>query len=189
MLLEVIGIIAVGGLAYGLFKSGKKGDQPTNDSENRDKGEPYLSQYLTFGNHLYRQKGEVSKVVLRNPKKHIVRTIIEDDGRINGFPGFEHSELIASYLDDVSDKPYVRFRSEFEKTENGFMFCWQIQPDGRYWEDDDGFGSESGAELILYAYLNDEGVFTSKFKIYSYGVTKYYNTDMEDAAAQKLKER
>lgn len=154
--------------------------------EKKDYGsEPTFSQWITYGDHLYRQKGEVAEVIFTNPKKNIKRTIIDDDGVIIDFPGFEHPELIERYLKDVSDAPCVRFRSEFEKTEDAFMFLWEIQPDGRYWEDDDGFGAESGAELILYAYLNDEGVFTSKFRIYSYGVTEYFGTDLEDAKASE----
>lgn len=184
MILEIVGVLAAGGLVYGLLKSGNK-NQSTQEYDNTEQGEPHLNQYVTYGNHLYRQKGKIAKVVLTNPQKHITRTIIEDDGCINNFPGFEHPELITGLLDDVSDKPYVQFRSEFEKTDNGFMFCWQIQPDGRYWEDEDGFGAGNGAELILYTYLNDEGVFTSKFRIYSYGVTKYFGTDLEDVEVEK----
>lgn len=180
MFFEILGVLAVGGLAYALVKQEKP--DTSGDDEREDL---HLTQYVTFGDHLYRQKGEVAEVILKNPKKHISRTIIEDNGHIVAFPGFEHPSLIASYLDDTSDRPFVKFRSEFDETDDGFMFRWEIQPDGRYW-DDDGFGSTNAAELILYAYLNDRGIFTSKFRIYSYGVTKYFGTDREDIEAQKL---
>lgn len=190
MLLEILGVLATGGLVCGIIKSGnnKKEMPQKSNSDDEPNDKLHLSQYVTHGNHRYREKGEVAEVILTNPQKNIVRTIIEDNGRINNFPGFEHPELIACYLEDVSDGPYVRFRSDFEKTEDGYMFCWEIQPDGRYWADEDGFGFGKGEELILYAYLNDEGLFTSKFKIYTYGVTRYFGTDLEDAEAKKQKE-
>ena len=39
------------------------------------------------------------------------------------------------------------------------------QPDGRYFEDDDGFGAEKCEEIILYAYLNEKGRVVTPFSI------------------------
>ena len=50
---------------------------------------------------------------------------------------------------------------------------WQIQPDGRYWEDDDGFGGSPDEEVTLYAFLDEEGNFDGPFRIYQVGMRKY----------------
>ena len=122
-----------------------------------------------------------------NAQKGIRKQIIARDGKIIDFPGFEHHRLVLSHLEDVSDSAYVRFASHFEKTPQGtFMFIWDIQPDGRYWADGDGYGAEKGQEVRLYTYLDDEGHFTAPFCIYSIGVEKYFGTDREEKEALKL---
>lgn len=34
-----------------------------------------------------------------------------------------------------------------------FPFEWTVQPDGRYWADEDGFGMELDREIIIHGYL------------------------------------
>ncbi len=51
-------------------------------------------------------------------------------------------------------EPYVRYRNVFEKMPDGrIMMIWQVQPDGRYWADDDGFGGSNDSEVHLYHIL------------------------------------
>ena len=45
------------------------------------------------------------------------------------------------------------------------LFKWMYQPDGRYFEDDDGFGAENCEKIILYAYLNEKGRFVTPFAL------------------------
>ena len=54
------------------------------------------------------------------------------------------------------------------------MMIWQIQPDGRYWEDEDGFGGPSDSEICLYAFIDEMGYFREKFRIYSYGAKCFF---------------
>lgn len=129
----------------------------------------------------------------QNKKDAPVRTlsdiVIGEDGKINGFPGFEHPELVRYYLDDVSDSPYVRFYSGFKKTKDGrTIMIWMIQPDGRYWADDDGFGGSGSLEVQLYAYIDENGKFMSKFRIYSLGIKDYFGTDLEEKSYEKFLE-
>ena len=63
---------------------------------------------------------------------------------------------------------------------------WEIQPDGRYWADGDGFGAESDYEIQLYSYLDVQGKFTAPFRIYSIGTTKFIGTDLENKMKQEL---
>lgn len=55
----------------------------------------------------------------------------------------------------------------YNDTENGQILVWTVQPDGRYWADDDGFDMDD--EINLYAYVDDDGDFLSKFRIYDIG--------------------
>lgn len=55
------------------------------------------------------------------------------------------------------------------------MMLWQIQPDGRYWGDDDGFLMEGDPEVTLYAFLDEKVDFDGPFRICSVGVKKYFD--------------
>ena len=43
-------------------------------------------------------------------------------------------------------------------------FFWMVQPDGRYWEDEDGFGAEKNIEITLLAKFDKNGKFVTKFQ-------------------------
>lgn len=138
---------------------------------------PELSQWTTFGNHLYRRKGEVAAVEFVNEEYGIRKLIVDDNGYILNYPGLENPE---EWLDAWESKrelvPQIRFRTDFERTEdNTILMVWEIQPDGRYWEDEDGFGGESDLEILLYTYLDEKGNFTAPFRAYKIGTKKLYN--------------
>lgn len=40
---------------------------------------------------------------------------------------------------------------------------WLVQPDGRYFEDEDGFGAEHCSEIYLYSKMNTKGQFLCPF--------------------------
>lgn len=142
-----------------------------------------FSQTCTFGNHLYRREGEVAEVVFENPGLGIRRVIVNDSGRILGFPGIAHPELVSQYSKGHLNKQ-VRYRSAFRRLGDRYAMIWQIQPDGRYWEDDDGFGGTSDDEIELYARLDEEGKFIEPFRFYSIGMNNFYGTDIEDEIAR-----
>lgn len=130
-----------------------------------------LSQYVTFGAHLYRQRGEVAEVVFTHKSRHIAKTIIDDYGNIRDFPGFDEPEKIRKCLGDGKlPEPVIRFRTDFEREPDGrFLMIWEIQPDGRYWEDEDGFGGTSDIEVRLYSHIDESGRFTEPFRLYNAG--------------------
>lgn len=126
----------------------------------------YLTAEVTYGMHPYRSKDEDSSVYFVDETRGIRKMIIDSCGNIQNFPGvrkedFWVKEVAPNYL-----KEQVRFRSAFEKRENGWIFLWQIQPDGWYWADEGGFGAENDSEVILYTYLDMNGDFTGPFQIY-----------------------
>lgn len=138
---------------------------------------PQLSQWTTFGNHLYRSKGEVAAVEFVNEEYGIRKLIVDDNGYIQNYPGLENPE---EWLDAWESKralePQIRFRTNFERMEdNTILMVWEIQPDGRYWEDEDGFGGESDLEILLYTYLDEKGNFIAPFRAYKIGTEKLYN--------------
>ncbi len=134
--------------------------------------QPYITEEIIFSR-------EMTEFV--NPSKEIRKKIVDEKGAILDFPGIEHPELIKQMLHEGSMDPYVEYRTEFHHQEDGsWMMIWQIQPDGRYWADEYGFGGENDAEIRLYTYLNENGKFTAPFRIYNVGVTEYFGTDRED---------
>lgn len=42
---------------------------------------------------------------------------------------------------------------------------WQLNPDGRYWMDDDGYGMTCDQEVEVYGYINKEGKVVGKFRL------------------------
>lgn len=132
---------------------------------------PMLSQWETCGDHLYRQRGETARVVFFHRRKGVIRVLVGNSGRIHRFPGFADREEIKRRMwDGKLPQPKVRFLTTFEEASGGrMMMIWQVQPDGRYWEDEDGFGGEDGEEVCLYTYLDSRGRFTAPFRLYSVG--------------------
>ena len=59
---------------------------------------------------------------------------------------------------------------------------WQINPDGRYWMDDDGFDMTSDVEVEIYGYINKEGKVVGKFRL---PCEKYKNVDYRKLAEEK----
>ncbi len=60
--------------------------------------------------------------------------------------------------------PATRFVIYVSKFVDGVCrFSWLVQPDGRYWMDEDGFGMEPDDEVWLYALINEEGQFITPF--------------------------
>ena len=59
---------------------------------------------------------------------------------------------------------------------------WQINPDGRYWMDDDGFGMTSDVEVEIYGYINKEGKVVGKVRLPS---EKDKNVDYRKLAEEK----
>lgn len=135
---------------------------------------PPFTRWVTFGAHLCRQAGESSEVEFVDEGSGKRRRIVDNGGRIIRFPGIEKGEWLKFLESENSLQPTVRFRTEFRKYDDThYIMVWQVQPDGRYWEDSDGFGASGGEEICLYALLDCSGRFTGPFRIYSVGARNY----------------
>lgn len=134
---------------------------------------PYLTQTVVFGMHLYRSKDEDSSVVFVDENRGVRKMLVDTYGRIQNFPGIVEEDFWTKEISSGDLKPQIRFRTSFEKRENGWIMLWEIQPDGRYWRDDDGFGMENEEEITLYTFVDMDGCFTGPFRIYRVGSQRY----------------
>ena len=94
---------------------------------------------------------------------------IDTDGNILRFPGIIQEEFWLKEVSANALRPQIRFRTSFERRKDRWIMLWQIQPDGRYWEDEDGFGAENDLEVTLYTYVDENGDYTGPFRIYEIG--------------------
>ena len=88
--------------------------------------------------------------------------ITDREGTFVHFPGAEEG----SWRKDLtmSFTPRCRFRCWIYREEDGTLsFEWMVQPDGRYWGDDDGFGMDHDVEVTLFAPMDENGKFTGPF--------------------------
>lgn len=125
---------------------------------------PEVSEWCTFG-------GEVT---FTNRAKGIQRRIVDKYGTICGFPGVDET---AAKLDPELLQPRVRFRTDFERWDEYIAMIWQVQPDGRYWADEDGYGMTPDEEIRLYSLIDAEGRFIQPFSLYDEGTKRYYSYD------------
>lgn len=115
-----------------------------------------LNDHISYGEPIYITDGKKKKYII-DETEHFVN-----------FPGFEHGNwerLITVGFDRNS--PRIRFRTEIYQTETGYYCIWELQPDGFYYADSDGFGAEKDSELVLRAELDANGDFITPFRIYS----------------------
>ena len=144
---------------------------PAKPAEKRES--PYLTRTVVYGMHLYRQKGEDSTVCFVDEKRGIRKMLVDFDGYIQKFPGILQEDFWVKEVSANALRPLIRFRTGFERRGERWIMLWQIQPDGRYWEDEDGFGAEDEEEVILYTYVDENGDFTGPFRLYSIGTRQY----------------
>lgn len=78
--------------------------------------------------------------------------------------GVEDSDIDWNSLKGISKEYLERIETRnaiyptfIRRFENGVAEVqWQINPDGRYWMDDDGFGMTSDAEYNIYGFIDTE---------------------------------
>lgn len=152
----------------------KSHEKSIKNNPQTSKRYPFTKCY-TYGMHLYKTVGENPTVKFIEEKTGQRKTIVDRKGRIVGFPGIEKGNWVDALESEQCLEPVIRFRTDFECCEdNKYMMIWQVQPDGRYWADEDGFGMESEEEVRLYAFFDEKGNFTGPFRIYNVGVYNYY---------------
>jgi len=91
------------------------------------------------------------------------RCIVNSSGEIENFPGIEGGDWINDLEIPLGRKPQFRFWI-YAYEDGKALVEWTLQPDGRYFEDEDGFGAEHFEEITVYSYIDQEGCFTEAFK-------------------------
>lgn len=96
----------------------------------------------------------------------LIRKITDETGRFLDFPGVEHGEWerdLKFPFEPVTDFPFY-ISKKFNDDELAELE-WMVQPDGRYWEDEDGFGAGDDVKIILYASFDRTGKFVTPFHV------------------------
>lgn len=91
------------------------------------------------------------------------RCIVNGEGEIQNFPGFKERtwERQLEFPMAAQRVSFVFWISPYQ--DGKACVRWLIQPDGRYFEDEDGFGAEHCDEIEVYSFLNEQGEFTVPF--------------------------
>lgn len=155
--------------------------------ERREAGEPYLTQTVVFGMHLYRRETDDSSVYFVDERRKIRKMLVDAVGNIQNFPGIVEQEFWKKEVSANATNPQICFRTAFERRADRWIMLWQIQPDGRYWEDD-GFGMEHESEVTLYTYIDGNGDFTGPFQIYKMG-RRPFTLDLYEYALERSYDR
>lgn len=155
-----------------------------NSEKNLDEA---LYKYLTkkeLPSNLYetRELGEEMAVVNQvingwwKPRyilNHNTQTAFEFMGHNQHLLTVNEEDIEWSTLKSLSDEVIERAKERFaifptfvESFQNGVARVrWQINPDGRYWMDEDGYGMTDDEEVELYGYINKVGRVVGKFRL------------------------
>ena len=142
-----------------LFSGSRSAGHPSEPHRSLGMGYYLESDQVSNGMGGYRP----INVCLRKTDDPTFRRIIVDaNGIIRGFPGFREGAWRQDMQFPVDHR--VRFAFRISPFCDGHAaVSWTLQPDGRYFEDEDGFGAENCEEVILVSYLNTDGKFSEPF--------------------------
>lgn len=106
----------------------------------------------------------VDVYLLKTDDPSFKRCIVNKSGEIENFPGIEHGEWEKDLeIPLIGTKTQFRFWIYAFKDGKASVE-WTLQPDGRYFADEDGFGWEHFDEITLYSSIDTDGYFTEPFK-------------------------
>lgn len=93
------------------------------------------------------------------------RHIVNRYGDILNFPGYADNKWRQA-LEFAFDDAVVYFVFHIYPFKNGkARVRWLVQPDGRYFADDEGFGAEHCDRIEMYSELDEDGQFTKPFSV------------------------
>lgn len=127
----------------------------------KDMGEGY---YLTYRNVSNAIGGyhSVNITINRYDDKWYYCEINDKFGNFNDYPGITPGKWKDKVVGPVyAATRFVLSMTEFVNGECGVM--WMLQPDGRYFEDEDGFGGDDREEIKLYSIMDAHGHFLTPF--------------------------
>lgn len=141
------------------------------DSESYHKGEGMIVHHTSNG-EIVLENSNINKRILIKNKDHILMNIQLEDIDFDKVDLLENAHnarrLIARY--DFGIDPFI----------NGVaLVWWTLYPDGRYFEDEDGFGGEACNETTIYAYMDKLGKIIIPFQGMNSEDKKRYRIEAE----------
>lgn len=112
------------------------------------------------------ENGSLDRVVLQDDRTGRQTVIVDCERNIVGLTA---EWIDPRYTKDLIFSPCARYRKalyglHIDTFHDGkAVVSWCIQPDGRYWEDEDGFGGTSDVEIELYSLIDRQGRFCLPF--------------------------
>lgn len=152
-------------------KAPRSAENITTPSPRHNRPEKYpFTQWVAYGSPRYGLAPNNPVVEFVNEKTGKRTTIIDKNRRIARFPGIEDEEKIQNRINEGSLSPTNSFGVRFYEAEKGcYEMVWEVQPDGRFWEDEDGFGASPDDEIKLSAIIDQDGQFITPFRLYNAG--------------------
>lgn len=99
----------------------------------------------------------------------LLNKITDSKGNFLSFPGMVNGLWRASICRGIRER--IDYGYNIESCPCGLaLFSWTVQPDGRYWADEDGFGGENEDRVVLHSYINENGEFVTPFADFRYRV-------------------
>ena len=139
----------------------KKSKADGRDTHQKELGEDYYLEY----DYVFNGMGGFHpiNIVLKNHRDIKCNQVITDShGDFTKFPGVEKGAWEKEL--DGQLHPGVEFTFSVSRFVDGVCYIiWLVQPDGRYFADEDGFGAERYSEIELYNRMNTEGEFMQPF--------------------------
>ncbi len=125
-----------------------------------DLGKGYYAEYREVSNG-FNGKHKVNMMLYKDDG-FFVCEITDTDGYFVDFPGVKEGAWRKKLVGDLI--LCARFHSSIWRLDEHFFgFAWQVQPDGRYWADEQGFGMENDEPIWLYSKLDEDGHFVIPF--------------------------
>lgn len=143
-----------------IFK--KNSDDSDDNKKKLQLGQGFYLTYEKASNHM--DGFRPVNIVLKNSndKECNYRITSQRGGIFMKFPGVEEGHWREGFEGGLL--PVVFFDLAFSEFYDGISYVqWEIQPDGRYFEDEDGFGAEHFPEIWLYSAMNTKGEFIQPF--------------------------
>lgn len=104
-------------------------------------------------------------LTFNHDEKGLHKTITDRRGMFLDFPGVEDGRWRNSLSHPFREQMEFVFHTGRPSNENDLLnFYWTVQPDGRYYADEDGFGMEDDKEIVLVTGMDRQGCFTRPFR-------------------------
>ena len=106
------------------------------------------------------------EMTLNHDERNIHKKITDDDGSFLDFPGVVDGEW-KQYL-KFTFIPRIDFWFAYRPAEDSAAFIdflWTVQPNWRYWVDEEGYGVGDDMLIVLASRMDHEGHFISPFYV------------------------